>query len=123
MKKDFSNASDSFKKLNPNFFGMVQFQPEVGQQKAECPLDGKSSGRKTRGVSVARSGPHLRIALVNFRHRILDGDNYIIGQKPLRDAISRWIGIDDADKFIEWTYSQHQTSGHQGTVVIIERIL
>ncbi len=40
----------------------------------------------------------------------------------MRDAIARWLGLDDADQVIEWEYSQHKTNGRQGVAVRIEKL-
>lgn len=97
-------------------------QAQVTQQKTERALVRKSEGCQTRSRSLAPNSPLLRIALISFRRRELDRDNLIGGFKPLRDAIARWLNLDDSDRVIEWEYGQQKTSGLEGTAVRIERI-
>lgn len=103
-------------------YNLGGFQPKEPEQKVVGPLERESSGRKAGKRGVDRSGPVVRVTLVNFRRRLLDGDNLAGGFKPLRDAIARWLGLDDSDKIIEWEYGQQLTQGQQGTAVRIERI-
>lgn len=118
----FPNASDSFKRRNPHLFGMGGVQPEVRQPKAILPLVEKPQGHKPRRKRVAISRPTIRVGLVNFRGKLLDGDNLITGYKGFRDAIARSLRMDDKDSVIEWEYSQLLTKGEQGTIVRIEKI-
>jgi len=122
VNKEFPNASDSFKKLNPHLFGVVQFHPEISEQKKLGTLDGATSRQQASGYRVAGNRPLLRITLVGFRRRILDDDNFSGGCKGIRDAIARWLGLDDNQKIIEWEYSQVKTNGRQGTAVRIEKL-
>lgn len=122
MNKEFPNASDSFKKRNPHLFGVVQFHTEISKPKELGTLDGAAPGQQASGSRLAGNRPLLRITLVGFRRRILDDDNFTGGCKGLRDAIARWLGLDDNQKIIEWEYSQVKTNGRQGTAVRIERI-
>ena len=64
----------------------------------------------------------MRVTLISFRKRELDDDNLIGGFKPLRDAIARWLGLDDNQRVIDWQYGQVETKGRAGTAVNIEKI-
>lgn len=44
--------------------------------------------------------------LTRIGRRLLDGDNLAGGFKAVRDAIAHWLGIDDADPRVTWTYAQ-----------------
>lgn len=66
---------------------------------------------------MAGNSQGLRIAIIGFRSRLLDDDNFRGGCKPLRDAIALWLGTNDSDKNIHWEYAQCQTSGQEGTAV------
>lgn len=79
-------------------------------------LGGQPSQSKSRPPSL-----DLRITIVSCRHRLLDDDNLVAGAKPLRDAIARTFGLDDADKRIRFEYGQVLTQGEEGTVVKLER--
>lgn len=120
--KEPPHGSESFRRINPHLFGLGGVQPKVTQQKVGPALDGKSQGRKEGGYRLATNGPILRVTLISFRSRLLDSDNLAGGFKPLRDAIARWLGLDDSDKIIEWECGQILTRGKQGTAVRIERL-
>lgn len=64
----------------------------------------------------------LRVSIIGCRSRVLDSDNFAAGCKPLRDAIARHFGLDDADDCIAWEYGQVRTDGEQGVIVKIERL-
>lgn len=51
----------------------------------------------------------------------MDDDNAIAGLKPLRDAIARMFGLDDADSRIRFEYGQCRTDGDEGTIVKLQR--
>jgi hypothetical protein len=50
----------------------------------------------------------------------MDSDNLIAGLKPLRDAVALHLGLDDADRYIDWAYAQVTTTGPVGVVVLIK---
>jgi hypothetical protein len=50
--------------------------------------------------------PEFHIALVRMGGKRLDEDNLLGAFKAIRDGVSRWIGWDDADPRIRWTYAQ-----------------
>lgn len=97
-----------------------QLQSHVNEQDTR-PLVRPQPPAQARAKSVARSGPVLRVALIGFRVRILDDDNFRGGCKPVRDAIAEWLGMSDSDKNIQWSYAQCQTSGEEGLAVKIEQ--
>ena len=96
-------------------------ESKVAQQKAQCALDGKSLGHEKRGDGVDSGTPQFRVTLVNFRKRLIDGDNLIGGCKPLRDTIASWLELDDNERFIDWEYHQVK-SNNIGTLVKIEQL-
>lgn len=114
------SVGEAVKRLNPQLFGVGGLQPQITERKAERALVRESAGRETGGGGLAGGGPVARVALTAFRRRTLDGDNLIGGFKPLRDAVARWLGCDDSERFIEWEYGQVMTKGATGTVVRIE---
>lgn len=62
----------------------------------------------------------LVVTLISCRRGELDHDNLVAGCKPLRDAVARSLGVDDADPRIKWCYGQARTDGETGTIVRIE---
>lgn len=48
----------------------------------------------------------LRVRITRISSRTMDGDNLQFAAKTLRDAIASWVGLDDADKRIRWSYNQ-----------------
>jgi len=68
-----------------------------------------------------KSRVEVRITLVQFRHRLLDGhDNLAYAAKPLTDAIAASLGVDDGDKRLHWHHEQLQTQGCEGVAVKID---
>lgn len=55
---------------------------------------------------VETIGARPLVAITDFRLRTLDKDNFIGGCKFLRDEIANHLGLDDAEKNIEWHYHQ-----------------
>jgi hypothetical protein len=100
--------------------GLGKLQSHIVEQKG--PLVGEPSSKKERRKGMVRGAPRILVSLCGCGPRLLDSDNFIGGCKPLRDAIARWIGLDDNDSNIRWEYAQCQTSGRNGTIVRIERI-
>ena len=117
-----ANVSESTKRRNPELFGLGKLQSEKPEPKAKPALVRESQGDETRCGRMASGRPILRITLISFRARRLDSDNLAGGFKPLRDAIARWLGVDDSDSVIEWAYGQQITQGTQGTAVRIEPV-
>lgn len=79
------------------------------------PLDGGSTLKRasTGGVVVV-------VVLVACRNREIDDDANVYSFVPLRDAISKSLGLDDADKRIRFKYGQVVTNGEEGVIVKIE---
>jgi hypothetical protein len=110
MNPDFSNASESFKRLNPHLMGALP------------PAQPKPDGRRELAPANApqKSGAgRVVVSLVGHRRRILDDDNFVGACKHLRDAIAASLGIDDGDPRLRWEYSQHETRGAEGVAVTI----
>lgn len=61
-------------------------------------------------------GPVCRVVIVCLVGRIKDGDGAIGGCKWLRDEIAKSLGLDDAEKFIEWEIHQVR-SRERGMIV------
>lgn len=121
----FADASETFKKLNPDLF-VGRLRPQKPEQNTGVRAKGKNQGEKGGAVGVEQDrecGQSYRVTLVSVRRRLItDSDNCATGYKHLRDSIAAWLGTDDADKFIDWQYRQLQTKGKQGTIVLIERL-
>lgn len=51
--------------------------------------------------------------LTRMSPRKLDSDNLARAFKAVRDAVAKWIGVDDGDeKKIKWTYRQEKNKSH-----------
>ena len=101
----------------------------AGLSKPDTKRHAKSSG-KDLVSNEAEKGRSKRmeerpvVTITSFRQRTLTDatDSFAAGNKYLRDAIARSLGIDDADKFIEWKYYQIKVGkkSEEGTLVKIE---
>ena len=125
MKPNLSNVSDAVRRLNPHLFNLGQAQGGVAQSKRGEALVAPAPAKKTRRRRVAGSGkrpasPVLRITIVRFGAKPLDGDNLQSACKGIRDAIAKWFGFDDADRFIQWQYGQVESKGDEGLAVKAE---
>jgi hypothetical protein len=87
------------------------------QRRSEAPLVEKLPGRRSRKGRV-----QIIATLIAVRKGLVDSDNEISGQKPLRDEIAKHLGIDDGDPRIRWEYDRCETLGAEGTIVKLERI-
>lgn len=117
--------SPDVRKLNEaQLFGVGKLETQKPQQNPSTALAGKPSGQQGGLSRVDKHGPRIRVTLIRFGSKTLDGDNLRGGGfKALRDAIARWLGLDDADDVIDWEYAQCVTRGRQGTAVRIEKIV
>lgn len=52
-------------------------------------------------------GP-VTISLTRIAPRELDDDNLAGGFKATRDGVADWLGVDDGDKRLTWSYSQER---------------
>jgi hypothetical protein len=50
--------------------------------------------------------PPLAITLTRIASRRLDSDNLAGSFKAIRDAIAAWLGLDDGDPRLTWSYAQ-----------------
>lgn len=114
-----NNVSETVRRLNPGLFGVDGLQnskPKHTPKRRCAPKNTtKKGGKKSMGKCM--------VTITSFRQKpIPDRDNLIGGAKSLRDAIAKSIGLDDADKFIEWKYYQTKVEkrSEEGTLVKIE---
>lgn len=110
------NPSDDFKRRNPTLYPLGALAPAKREPSQKPALE-----QKPRARQGSKGGLVIRCSIIAFRHRLLDDDNHVAGCKPLRDAVARMFGLDDADARITFSYSQHRSDGDQGTLVVIER--
>ena len=136
MKVDLKTwkVSDATRKRNPHLFpvlgGLQTSQPEpthVPPLASSPPEQGKGPRsrptRSRRSRRGSRSGKTSVVAtIIAHRRRLLDSDNNVGSIKGVRDAVAKWIGLDDGDPRWIWEYGQIQTSGREGVSVKIEVI-
>jgi len=104
---------ERIRQSSPDAFRKVEARrPE---QAAVSALDGGIKERK-----ASKGGVAVRVTMVACRHRLTDDDALAYSCKPLRDAISNSLGLDDADARIKFEYGQLRTDGEQGVIVKIE---
>ena len=127
-----TNPSESTKRLNPNLYpSMGASETQVTKPTSPQALDGEHAKLKGCAPSVWRicSGPRPRkvkhttqvtVTFVAYRRRLLDDDNNSGAMKPLRDAVAKWIHMDDGDPRWRWEYAQVLTRAQEGVSVKLE---
>lgn len=119
--KQFENASESFRRLNPGLYHLDQLPSTKREPRQVAPLEYKALGEKQGGRGMETSTPRKPcIAFVVYRRRLVDTDNLVASCKGLRDSISEWLGTDDADRFVRWSYVQIKTKRAEGVIVKLE---
>ena len=53
-------------------------------------------------------GLPLEVELVRVAPRSLDSDNLTSSLKAVRDGVADWLGVDDGDERVRWTYGQRK---------------
>ena len=116
-----THVSDAVKRRNPHLYGPVAGLQYPKRQPTQAPALDKATRRRPGGQGRSDRGHHRpEVTIVSYRRRLItDADNLIAGAKPLRDAVARWLGIDDADDNVQWDYRQVQTRSREGTAVMI----
>lgn len=62
--------------------------------------------RKTKLLRVLAGAGVVSVELERVSPREADSDNVVGGLKAVRDEVAAWLGIDDGDPRIVWSYSQ-----------------
>lgn len=62
--------------------------------------------------------PPADVFLTRIAPRKLDSDNLAASFKHVRDAVARWLGIDDGDPRVVWHYDQTKGEPKEYAVVI-----
>lgn len=62
--------------------------------------------RKAALLRVLAGAGTIFVHLERVSPRPADDDNVIGGLKAVRDEIARWLGVDDGDPRLSWSYSQ-----------------
>ena len=70
---------------------------------------------------LATTGWWFDITLTRLGGRGLDDDNLANAGKAVRDGVADWLGIDDGDKRLTWTYTQ-EPGGPIGVRIRIEGV-
>lgn len=108
--------SEATKKRNPHLFGVGAVEAHRSERASLQTLVRSLQKPKSRKDRV-----EVRIALIQFRRRLLDGhDAVAYSCKPLTDAIAQTLGVDDADKRLHWQYEQVLTKGAEGVAVKLD---
>lgn len=109
---DLKNTKAAQLASNQHLFAVAPAQDHKRERDPLSTLEQISNGECRRKTSVG-----ICITIISFRHRELDDDNLSTGCKPLRDAISTSLGVDDGDKRLRWEVRQVLTCGAEGTLV------
>lgn len=114
MKLKPNDLPAHIKAINPQLFSLGKMETSKPKQTAPRALD---SGVEKHQASQNR----VVISIIQLRRRVLDThDNARSACKPLVDAISATLHIDDADPRVRWQYGQVQTTGELGVIVKVE---
>ncbi len=52
--------------------------------------------------------PPLVVTITRIAPRALDTDNLVASAKAVRDAVAKWLRVDDADPSVEYCYTQEK---------------
>ena len=80
--------------------------------------------KQERGVAALVLRAHevpglpLEVELVRVAPRRLDSDNLTSSLKAVRDGVADWLGVDDGDERVRWTYGQRKGEPRQYLVEI-----
>lgn len=72
-----------------------------------------------RGVKPPQDASRIVVTITRVGARKLDDDNLVGGCKFVRDAIARWIGIDDGNRIYQWVYNQRAQRGERKVEITI----
>jgi len=69
---------------------------------------GKTEKAIATGILHAYRPPSLPVSvtLTRVAPRAFDSDNLAAACKHVRDAVAAWLGVDDADPRVAWSYAQ-----------------
>lgn len=76
--------------------------------------------RKTKLLRVLAGAGVVSVHLERVSPREADDDNVVGGLKAVRDEIATWLGVDDGDPRVVWSYSQ--TRGPFAVLVTIRDV-
>lgn len=62
--------------------------------------------------------PPLAVTITRVAPRALDTDNLVASAKAVRDAVAKWLRIDDADPSVEYCYAQEKAQPNEYAVWI-----
>lgn len=77
----------------------------------------KIKTRAALGTHQWRSFP-ATVTLTRLGPRRMDEDNAIAGLKAVRDAVARWLGVDDGDPVVSWKYAQAHSKDYRVKISI-----
>ena len=112
LKARFPHASESFLSANADPVGGLDTTKRKPNPR---PALDKNPSAKQSGKGSVR----VVVTLIRCGRKLLDSDNLCIAFKPLRDAIARAFGVDDADPRVTWEYGQTKTEAKTGSIVKI----
>ncbi len=72
--------------------------------------------RALRGITPP-AGP-WRVVIVRVGPRAMDDDNRTASAKGVRDAVARWLGVDDGDGSVAWEVRGEVSRGYAVRVIV-----
>lgn len=122
FKPDEAQVSEAVRRLNPELFGLGPLPAIVPKPTPARPLGSPNAERKKGPRRVGKGSVECVVTMVRHCARLLDDDNLAGSFKPLRDAIAKFLQVDDADPRVRWECGQVETRGAQGVCVKISRV-
>lgn len=71
-------------------------------------------------LAIPRPTEPIRVRMIRLGPRRMDDDNLASSFKHLRDAVAKWVGVDDGEAFYEWVCEQEKHPFY-GVRIVIER--
>jgi hypothetical protein len=122
FKPDEAQVSEAVRRLNPELFGLGALPAAQPKQVVARPLGSPNEERKKVPRRVGKGSVECVVTMVRYCARLLDDDNLAGSFKPMRDAIAKYLNVDDADPRVRWECGQVETRGAQGVSVKISRV-
>lgn len=120
MKGLPDHPNETFKRLNPEFYG----KSVAERIRTSIPEPNLRRESQDRGVEASEECVRFRIVFTTYRKRLLDeGDNANSALKAIRDRVVTELDLpDDSPRWVDVHYHQIKSDVIQGTHILVQRI-